>query len=54
MGHGGVALVKRVYGHLGTVRHRSDRVEYRADMIRGIKDAEVRKRFSKRLRAVRA
>jgi len=54
MGHGGMALVNRVYGHLGTVRHRSEHVEYRADMIRGIKDAEVRKRFSKRLRAVRA
>ncbi len=29
LGHGGDALVKRVYGHLGTVRHRSDEVEYR-------------------------
>src|SRR5690606_6354863 len=31
MGHGGDALVKRVYGHLGEVRHRSSVVEYRVD-----------------------
>ncbi len=29
LGHGGDSLVKRVYGHLGTVRHRSKAVEYR-------------------------
>lgn len=29
LGHGGDSLVKRVYGHLGTVRHRADAVEYR-------------------------
>lgn len=29
LGHGGDSLVKRVYGHLGTVRHRSAAVEYR-------------------------
>ena len=29
LGHGGVALVNRVYGHLGTRRHRADVVEYR-------------------------
>lgn len=31
MGHGGTQLVERVYGHLGEVRHRAERVEYRAD-----------------------
>jgi integrase len=31
MGHGGRALVDRVYGHLGEVRHRSDVVEYRTE-----------------------
>jgi integrase len=31
LGHGGEALVKRVYGHLGTVRHRSEVVEYRVE-----------------------
>lgn len=31
LGHGGDALVKKVYGHLGTVRHRSDVVEYRVE-----------------------
>ena len=29
LGHGGRALVDRVYGHLGEIRHRSDVVEYR-------------------------
>lgn len=31
MGHGGTQLVRRVYGHLGLVRHRSEVVEYRVD-----------------------
>jgi integrase len=31
MGHGGDSLVRRIYGHLGDVRHRSDSVEYRVD-----------------------
>jgi integrase len=31
MGHGGDALVRRVYGHLGTVRHRSAAVEFRVE-----------------------
>jgi hypothetical protein len=29
LGHGGDSLVKRIYGHLGEVRHRSEMVEYR-------------------------
>ncbi|MGI8903392.1 MAG: hypothetical protein ACR2IP_07010, partial [Solirubrobacteraceae bacterium] len=31
MGHGGTELVRRVYGHLGTVRHRSEFMEFRAE-----------------------
>jgi len=31
LGHGGDALVRKVYGHLGTVRHRADVVEYRVE-----------------------
>jgi integrase len=31
MGHGGDRLVKRIYGHLGDVRHRSEVVEFRVD-----------------------
>jgi integrase len=31
LGHGGDALIKRVYGHLGEVRHRSERVEFRVE-----------------------
>jgi integrase len=31
MGHGGEAMVRKVYGHLGTVRHRADVVEYRVE-----------------------
>ncbi len=30
LGHGGAALVNRVYGHLGDVRHRSEQLEFRA------------------------
>jgi integrase len=31
LGHGGTALVHRVYGHLGDVRHRAEEVEYRIE-----------------------
>src|SRR5260370_25867359 len=31
MGHGGESMVRRVYGHLGQVRQRSDVVEYRVE-----------------------
>ena len=29
LGHGGESMVRRVYGHLGQVRHRAEVVEYR-------------------------
>ncbi len=31
LGHGGEAMVRRVYGHLGQVRHRAEAVEYRVE-----------------------
>lgn len=31
LGHGGDQLVKRVYGHLGEMRHRSEALEYRIE-----------------------
>ena len=31
LGHGGDALVKRVYGHPGDVRYRAEVIEYRVD-----------------------
>jgi len=31
MGHGGDAMVRKVYGHLGQVRHRAEAVEYRVE-----------------------
>lgn len=34
MGHGGEAMVRRVYGHLGQVRHRAESVEYRVEQHR--------------------
>src|SRR5262249_19594649 len=34
MGHGGAAMVRKVYGHLGQVRHRADVVEYRVEQHR--------------------
>lgn len=36
MGHGGDSLVKRIYGHLGEVRHRSETVEYRVEQHRDV------------------
>ena len=46
MGHGSQDTVERVYSHLGTVRHRSDVVEYRADQHREV--------LGERLEALRA
>ena len=31
LGHGGEAMVRRVYGHIGEVRHRAEEVEYRIE-----------------------
>lgn len=31
LGHGGTSLVRRIYGHLGTVRHRAEVGEYRVE-----------------------
>ncbi|HSH44555.1 MAG TPA: tyrosine-type recombinase/integrase [Longimicrobiales bacterium] len=44
MGHGGAALVDRVYGHVGESPHRSEVVEYRAE--------KHREELGERLRAV--
>ena len=52
LGHGGMSLVNRVYGHLGTVRHRSASVEYYAEVIRKISDVTQRRAFAERLKAV--
>jgi hypothetical protein len=46
LGHGGDSMVKRVYGHLGQVRDRSDVIEYRVEQ-----HARV---LGERLAAVRA
>ena len=37
LGHGGEAMVRRVYGHLGQVRHRAEAVEYQASQHRTVK-----------------
>ena len=34
LGHGGTSMVKKVYGHLGQVRHRSEVVEFRLEQHR--------------------
>jgi integrase len=31
LGHGSLKMVENVYSHLGTIRHRSDTVEYRIE-----------------------
>ncbi len=36
LGHGGDALVRRIYGHLGTVRHRAEVVEYRVEQHQAV------------------
>ena len=36
LGHSSTDLVQEVYGHLGTVRHRSEEVEYRVEQNREI------------------
>ena len=41
LGHGGESLVKRVYGHLGTVRHRAEVVEYRIEQHRAKLEARL-------------
>jgi integrase len=33
MGHGGSAMVRKVYGHLGQARHRAKAVEYRVEQF---------------------
>jgi hypothetical protein len=48
LGHGGEAMVRKVYGHLGQVRHRAKAVEYRVeqhaaklgDRLRALRGAE--------------
>lgn len=54
LGHGGMALVSSVYGHLGTIRHRSQVVEYRTEIIKTISDAQLKRAFTKRLRAIKS
>ncbi len=46
MGHGGDKMVRRVYSHLGQVRHRAEVVEYRAE--------QHSERLAERLAALRA
>jgi integrase len=46
LGHGGESMVRRVYGHLGQVRHRADVVEYRVE--------QYVDKFGGRLEALRA
>jgi integrase len=53
LGHGGMTLVNKIYGHLGNVRHRAEVVEYPVETIKAIPDKVVRKTFVDRLRAVR-
>jgi integrase len=46
LGHGGEAMVRKVYGHLGQVRHRAPVVEYRVQ--------QHRTKLGDRLRGLRA
>jgi len=42
MGHGGEAMVRKVYGHLGQVRHRAEVVEYRVEQHRAKLEGRLR------------
>src|SRR6059036_3603177 len=53
LGHGGESLVKKVYGHLGNVRHRAEVVEYKPSVLQEIPDKVERRAFRDRLAAVR-
>jgi integrase len=56
LGHGGDSLVKKIYGHLGEVRHRSEVVEYDwKKVVRGdtrMTDRQARTAYWERLRAI--
>jgi len=41
LGHGSEALVKRIYGHLGTLRHRARVVEYRVEQHEKVLKAQL-------------
>ncbi len=53
LGHGGESLVKKVYGHLGDVRHRAEVVEYVPSLVKQLEDLATRKAFQARFAAVR-
>ncbi len=53
LGHGGDALVKRVYAHLGQTRYRADVMEYRPSILAQITDVPTREKFRSRFAAVR-
>ena len=44
LGHGSTAMVERVYSHLGTIRHRSEAVEFKVE--------QHKKALGKRLKAL--
>ena len=39
-GHGSPAMVRRIYGHLGTVRHRAEVIEFRVEQHKETKVRE--------------
>jgi integrase len=53
LGHGGESMVRRVYGHLGAVRHRSEVVEYRVcDFLQQkVRDGQTVEAFLRSLNA---
>jgi hypothetical protein len=53
LGHGSEEMVRRVYSHLGTVRHRSDAVEYRIEQHReALEDSDRRSRGAGHMRSI--
>jgi integrase len=52
LGHTTSAMIDKVYGHLGTVRHRSEFVEYKPEIVTRIDDIEIRQSFEDRFEKV--
>jgi len=53
LGHGGFEMIRRVYGHLGQLRHRSEIVEFQADTLLNELPADQRMAYLEKLKALR-
>ena len=52
LGHTSSEMIEKVYGHLGTVRHRAAVVEYRPNIVAQISDPKIQREFKDRFAKV--